>query len=212
MYNNKSNGQYNMKKIIRLNEAEFKGYIRNLIKESLDEMYDDFEEDFVQSANERWQDVNNGRYDDAIAQLHFNNGYDSQEIIDALFGKYDPDYDEPLDSLINDKILTMDKKAAFKWKNVPGWGQSYQYYPRDAETVFLQRDYDIKRDKENAMNKFVNQTDVEKYPEFMKKNGDMRSMKTIKKNLMNRKSISGASVAADKKSLHRKGSLNREIQ
>lgn len=61
------------------------------------------------------------------------------------------------------------------------------------------------------MNKFVNQTDVEKYPEFTKKNGDMRSWKTIKKNLLNRKSISGASVAADKKPLHRKGSLNREF-
>lgn len=203
-----------MKKIIRLTESELKQTIKRMLIENINENHFDYEDWFdepdpVKDAHNKYYDVENGHYDNAIEDL-YEKGYDETEIIEKLFGEYDPDFDSELADLIVDKLATWNKDIAMKTNK--GWPKDYNGYPHNADSVFKMNKFDQERDKKDAMDKFTSSQDAKKFPELLKKTGEPRTSKQIVKNITNRNNKYGAELAADKAPLHRKGSLNRDVQ
>lgn len=195
------------RKTIRLTESELKNLIKHIIKEDYgfdDESY--FSEN--NNINEKYQEIESGQYDRQIERL-YQKGFDSADIIYAIFGEYDPDTDEPLNELIDDKLSISHKDYAMKMAN--RYKDGYNKYPHNADDAFTDQKYNNKYQKEKDLNTFMKEKEASEYPDLLKKNGDVRSTKQIIKHLSNRKNLSGAKMASEKEPLHRKGSLNREL-
>lgn len=200
-----------MKKLIRLTESELRNIIKesvkNIIKESYG--YDDYDNDEFENVRDKFEQVKSGAYDKKIQELYKEGYKNVEDIIDNLFYEYDPDYDDKMYRLIKDKLKLWFKDYAMK--SYDSWDHGYNKYPYDADAVFNMKDIE----KSNDMDKFVkddeNLRNNEKFPEFVRKDGKLRKEKQILKNITNRKNMTGAQLAADKGPLHRKGSLNREL-
>lgn len=97
-------------------------------------------------------------------------------------------------------------------KTNKGWPKGYNGYPHNADSAFRINKIEQQRNKKDAMDKFANSQNAKAFPEFLKKNGELKTYKQISKNITNRSNKYGAGIAADKAPLHRKGSLNRDVQ
>lgn len=97
-------------------------------------------------------------------------------------------------------------------KTNKGWPKGYNGYPHNADSAFRINKIEQQRNKKDAMDKFTSSQDAKKFPELLKKTGEPRTSKQIVKNITNRNNKYGAELAADKAPLHRKGSLNRDVQ
>ena len=209
-----------MKNRIKLTESQLNKVIRESVKKVLKETrfdyidldpyeYDEMiENDYRSRAERAYHDIRNGDYDDIVPQWASGkrDAYDDLDL-DIDLGA------EDLQDAINDRHYAIDKSAALKYGKNPSdypsakkWSETN--YPKNGNLNIKNRKNasDVLSDeywKDKEMRDFG-----EKFPHTATKKGKIRNFDKLASNLQ--KDLYGTDQA-DKRPLHRKGSLNRAL-
>lgn len=219
---------------IRLTESKLHGIIKESVKRVLKETYsylDPYEDldpydyermmynDYHARGEEAYSDIMNGVYDDLVPQW----ADEERCVYDDL--NLDVDYSDDIMDAVLDRLFIIDKSAALKYgKNPSDYPRNKKYsetrYPKDGNPNIkdYNRYYSDALSDESWEDK-ENRDYAKKYPHSFKKNGEWRyydyengggftNHRKISDNLA--KDLIGTDQA-DKRPLHRKGSLNRAL-
>ena len=207
---------------IRLTESHLHNVIKESVKRVLKEMRFDYidldpyehdkmiDNDYRSRAERAYDEIMNGVYDDKVPQWASGERsvYDDLDLDIDLGG-------EGLQDEVNDRDFVIDKSSAFKYGQNPSdypstkkWSETN--YPKDGNPNIKNRRTrnasDVLSDeywKDKEMRDFG-----EKFPHTATKKGKIRNFDKLASNLQ--KDLYGTDQA-DKRPLHRKGSLNRAL-
>lgn len=211
---------------IRLTESKLHGIIKESVKRVLKEMYSDLDpyedldpydyekmmdNDYRERGEQAYFDIMNGVYDDLVPQWASGERsvYDDLDLDIDLGG-------EDLQDAVNDRDFVIDKSSALKYGRNPSDYPSEKKrfetkYPKDENPNIKNRrnTSDVLSDEyweDKEMRDFG-----EKHPLATTKKGRFRNLGNADKLASNLQKDLYGTDQADKRPLHRKGSLNRAL-
>ena len=187
-----------------------------------DDFYDEEEEMYYRQsrAQKLAREIKDGQWDNEIFNEKWYNKYvDTLDINDGSFPR--------VDDAVKARRMALDKDYA--WKQIGyqrKWDKDRADYEKDTYLVFGQGANSNIVDKAWRRQSWIDGTDnmangdfrklqskriAKQFPELFRKDGELRTPKQMDKGINNRSTYVGASKAADKTMLHRKGSANRDL-
>lgn len=230
---NDSNGNIKISKnmskknTIKLTESELKKVITESVKKILKESMFDFDEfenydNAVHNAIYYAQEIRDGVYDDKLTDekwkddIIFRYGFDMNNGGERIFN-----------DAIKNRLMVINKDYA--WKQIDlkrKRDKDMSEYEKDEWSVWGPDANTNIRELPHKRNGWLSGNDTEmskdymklqgkdahsRVPEFFRKDGKPRTDKQVQRGINNRSTYVGSLDAANKKPLHRKGSVNRDL-